>query len=156
MKQLTALQWFEYLPDEIRDKAQAYCMTHELDNGTPNRWDLKFDSLENKAPTMQGRYADVEQFKASKSRKPLFTTEDGVEIFEGDVWHLIDPDYWRIWSGNHSTVNPDRIKYFSTRQAAEEYILMNKPCLSLKEVIDLVEAKEYLTQLVKSKLNKHE
>jgi hypothetical protein len=69
----------------------------------------------------------------------LFTTEDKVEIKIGD-------DYW-VWdfgelnnihkvnkaSQTHKGNGVDR-KYFSTKEAAEQYILENKPCLSLNDV----------------------
>lgn len=70
-----------------------------------------------------------------KAKQPLFTTEDGVDIFEGD-------SYWYI--NNMSTVHKTVAKYegsnslglklFSTKEKAEEYIIMNKPCLSLNDV----------------------
>ena len=45
---------------------------------------------------------------------------------------------------------------FSTREAAEEYILMNKPLLSLSDVWDNLKVKDQkeVMKFVKSKLNK--
>jgi hypothetical protein len=55
--------------------------------------------------------------------------------------------------------NKDESKYFSTLEEAQEYIILNKPCLSYNEVIDwhnnlLFEAdvEPTLQELVKSKL----
>jgi len=74
----------------------------------------------------------------SKVKKPLFTTEDGVDIFEGDTyWWVTKLTYWCNFTNNvkisfyHDT---EKYWYFSTKEAAEEYILMNKPCLSLNDV----------------------
>jgi hypothetical protein len=79
--------------------------------------------------------------------KPLFTTEDGKEIFEGDrFWSIcIDKERYTEQYGKPTVHTLDMfcdyiearssgILWFSTREAAEEYIVLNKPCLSVKEV----------------------
>jgi len=85
-------------------------------------------------------------WKKIPKKTPLFTTEDGVEIFEGD-------NYSFIWLYNPATNQSTytsytfkaklleencawsvNAKYFSTKEKAEEYVLLNKPCLSIMEV----------------------
>jgi len=106
------------------------------------------------------------------SKKPLFTTEDGVDIFEGDKLFSVNSCF-RINKHKINNVGYDELcnenchqitnnpckeyTYFSNKEAAEEYILMNKPSLSLKEVLDNFSSsrdstKERLTKIVKSKL----
>jgi len=81
-----------------------------------------------------------------KVKQPLFTTEDGVDIFEeGTKIFEVNRNF------NHST-NIIRIckpfnknypvehwfkgtKYFSTKEAAEEYILMNKPIFTATDIL---------------------
>lgn len=101
----------------------------------------------------------------------LFTSEDGVDIYEGDRWYS-------VWikesakklhkpfeisfsdSSDGATHNPDApVLRFSTKEAAEEYILMNKPCLSIMDLISLNKHITYSArlldaakELVKSKL----
>lgn len=71
--------------------------------------------------------------------KKLFTTEDGVDIYEGDVcWagHIeegIDNFYLLDWAGNSLDM-----KYFSTKEAAENYIERNQSRFTLKEVVEIV------------------
>lgn len=72
-----------------------------------------------------------------KSKRPLFTTEDGKERFVGDEIWVVRPslnygiDFYKLWEGfAHNGLH----KIFSTKEAAEEYVLMNKPCLSVKDV----------------------
>lgn len=85
-----------------------------------------------------------------KAKQPLFTTEDGVEIFEGDkytfVWlsrpakgQNINTPYTKIakkllegesWS--------DTAKFFSTEEVAEEYIKMNTPEFSRNQIIEML------------------
>jgi len=108
------------------------------------------------------------ELKNAIKKEKLFCTEDGVDIFEGDV-------YWKNngWlnvkifiAHNKMKVSDFNIdKKFSTKEAAEEYVLMNKPCLSINNVLNLLEfdyskklkhnlrkIKFNLTQFVKTKL----
>jgi len=70
-----------------------------------------------------------------KAKQPLFTTEDGVEIFENTrFWFIkLDSKKWNIWSDEWSSnlKTNDDYRYFSTKEKAEEYIIMNKPILSV-------------------------
>lgn len=87
--------------------------------------------------------------KIKHIKQPLFTTEDGVDIFEGDEYfELITPDFhnkpciWNILSDKtRSNINYDQKSnkehgriWFSSKEKADEYILMNKPCLSLNDI----------------------
>lgn len=95
-------------------------------------------------------------------KKPLFTTEDGVDIFKGNKYFTVGiKNVKHLFKIVGPYVNPKAteptgdILYFSTKEAAEEYILMNKPCLSINDLLNrgfaFVDLK-YLTKLVKSKL----
>jgi len=104
-----------------------------------------------------------------KSKQPLFTTEDGVDIFDGDYSYGVHNSKFDIVAIKHiNTVYvTDNFIEFSTKEKAEEYILMNKPCLSINDIINNTlnipapriskMAKEAITeslkQLVKEKLN---
>ena len=73
-------------------------------------------------------------------KKPLFTTEDGVDIFEGDeVFELINnTKIFRItFLKCTSMTGKNSRKYFSTKEKAREYILMNKPCLSINDFLSV-------------------
>ncbi len=82
----------------------------------------------------------------SKVKQKLFTTEDGVDIFEGDRFYRVtkDLEFWDI-SGEvnkqygYKHLSEIGIKHFSAKEKAEEYILMNKPCLSLNDIFKDVE-----------------
>jgi hypothetical protein len=77
-------------------------------------------------------------------KKPLFTTEDGVEIFEGDKIYSIDraklifKDVDRVIKSQYFE-RSSVYKYFSTKEKAEEYILYNKPCLCVNDILKLIE-----------------
>jgi hypothetical protein len=93
--------------------------------------------------------------------KPLFTTEDGVDVFEKqEVFELINnTKIFRItFLKCTSMTGKNSRKYFSTKEKAENYILMNKPCLSLNDVFNMggknnsIAFKKGLKDIVKSKL----
>lgn len=114
-------------------------------------------------------------FRKVITKQKLFTTEDGVDIFDSNtiVYGILNSK-----SGNtlgaiqdkkvESAINFINTLWYSTREKVEEYILMNIPCLSLKDIIEHFELIELdpneiykyrnriaqnLHELVKSKLN---
>lgn len=72
-----------------------------------------------------------------KVKQPLFTTVDGKPVYEGDqIWYVSD-DYYL---GSLSQAKPEHSKgpkKFSSKDAAKEYLLMNKPTLSIQDVHNL-------------------
>lgn len=75
-------------------------------------------------------------------KKPILITEDGVELFEGDVvYYVLISDRYIIYSNpvnKYDGGNPN-YKYFSTKKAAEKYIEENKPRFSKKDILNLYE-----------------
>lgn len=113
-------------------------------------------------------------------KKPLFTTEDGIEIYEGDNYYeVITPNFHNktcIWNILPYTARKNIIYdqegnrkhgrlWFSTKPAAKNYIKCNKNCLNYKEVLEAFDNfynniynnrdtfKENIQSIVKSKLN---
>jgi len=104
-------------------------------------------------------------------KKPLFTTEDGVDVFEGDefynTWDLLVPnkeiaesrkkDFYREKPVNKYCI------YFSNKEKADEFILLNKKCLSINDVSNfytsasnnLSKNSKGLIELVKDRLTKY-
>lgn len=139
-----------------------------MSNNTEFKWDdetvLEFIEFTLKtSPLLQGRRADIQQFKESK--KPLFITEDKVDVFRGGEVCLLSTDNWLISYPVKAPEKPfkgdkNQFKYFSSKEAANEYILYNKPLLSLQEIITTGNAQENnpyyikLVALAESKLNK--
>lgn len=76
----------------------------------------------------------LEKWKKAPAKTPLFTTEDSVEIFNGDIYWSVTDDFKLLVT--HSARMLDyKIRAFSTKEKAEEYILLNKPCLSLNDLL---------------------
>jgi len=100
--------------------------------------------------------------------EPLFTTEDGVDIYEYDAIWVVSSNFNTIYTTAFSNkYGNSKTAYkivFSNKKAAEEYILWNKPCLSLNDVASIYPGvnknhsntpshqAERLKELVKSKL----
>lgn len=100
---------------------------------------------------------------AKKIKQLLFTTEDGVDIYENDEHWFVYNDLSEIFKGNSkSHIHKEyihKLKSFSLVEAAKEYVLMNKPCLSLNDIlVDLqITSNKHLisklNKLVESKIN---
>ena len=80
-------------------------------------------------------------------KKPLFTTEDRVNMFEGDEYWNVNvlfnikhiPNCYNFRTEKEYVLfnSLNNNNCFSTRTAAEEYVLMNKPCLSINNVMSV-------------------
>ena len=133
----------------IGDKINCNCLSKKEINNT---FISSFNVINNNIRV----YDNFNEFHLLKDiqklKQPIFQTEDGVDIFEGDVYYeLITPDFHNkscIWNILPNKTR-DNIKYdqegnrrngriwFSTKEKAEEYILMNEPVLSLKDVASI-------------------
>lgn len=73
--------------------------------------------------------------KLKPVKKPLFTTEDNVDIFEGDGYWKVIKETCQILPILKATRHEAlRSKVFSTKAKAKEYSLINKPCLSMQDL----------------------
>ena len=86
--------------------------------------DIVVDVRGGKSVYSKGAWAEV--------IKPIFKSEDGVDIYEGDTIYYVRKDFkdssnevieYRNYCGLYSDLNI----YFSTKEAAEEYVAKNKP-----------------------------
>lgn len=78
-----------------------------------------------------------------KKRKLVFTTEDGVDIFDEDKTCWVNRHFEVSSMGKNRGVLPkENYKYFSSKKAAEEYVIMNKPSLCLKDIVDKAVSKQ--------------
>lgn len=76
--------------------------------------------------------------KIQKYKEVLFTTEDGVDIFEGDEVTWLFRDELKIAGTRKADKNMyTDLKYFSKKEKTEEYILLNKSCLSLNDLLSV-------------------
>jgi len=118
-------------------------------------------------------FTDIFSELTEKFKSPLFTTEDGVDIYDSNhkLFEVILSNFHLNLDIPLTTCNDSfdkrkdgfPSKVFSTKEAAEEYILWNKPCISLKDVASIYPGinkehntpshqAERLKELVKSRL----
>ena len=120
---------------------------------------------------VQSMYDTNPEFWEKVIEQPLFTSEDGVDIFKRDNIYWVNINTFDKVNCNKYNDDLGEIsiksllskKYeckavgFSTKEKAEEYILLNKPCLSYNDVLNAVKIRnkntfETLKDLVKSKI----
>lgn len=102
-----------------------------------------------------------------KVKQPLFQSFDGKMMYENDKCWILSTGNWCISEtvacGNPFTGQNGHFKYFSTEAAAKEFVLLNKPILSVNDVhlwfckdtnpIGISEFYKGITELAKQKLN---
>ena len=79
----------------------------------------------------------IDLIKAVKYEK-IITTDDGVDLYKNDYFWHVDP-YFSVSKGVLDTTCPEfkpskGYKHFSTEKAAKDWIEMNKPQFSLKDI----------------------
>jgi hypothetical protein len=147
-------------------------------NGCSDTGIISYITLENNVIMISNGSCNFHLKFISHTKKPLFTTEDGVEIFEGDcnkngkgkrlyqVPFLKGEDSWSdpfkpyhllILNDHYFRNRPKESLIFSTKEAAEEYILKNKPCLSFNDISRYLNYNKFgvrytILDIVKSKL----
>lgn len=101
-----------------------------------------------------GGYYQAKINEITKVKTPLFTTEDGVAIFEGDSYVCVTNQFELYEGKKQISVRDIPVKSFSTKEEAEKWVLFNKPCLSINEIgVNLPEGNLLqLLKIVKSKL----
>lgn len=90
----------------------------------------KIEIIKNEIFLYSGNTNCVRLDYAKKVKQPtiLLTTEDGKEITDGEqVLYGIDIVFNGFYKSTAKNCNNKDVKYFSTKEAREEYILQNKP-----------------------------
>lgn len=98
-----------------------------------NKLQIKYKELPNSEHSF---YPDLEKVK-----EPLFITEDGVEIFEGDKFYFIDVEYKTCLYYAYKNINfkkESKFPIFSLIEKSEKWIEDNKPRFSKKQVLDAI------------------
>ena len=72
-----------------------------------------------------------------KYRQPILTTEDNEELFGGESIYSVTDDFKLCYTSIATKENVQGVRVFAKKEAAEEYILMNKPLLSLNDLLSV-------------------
>ena len=85
-----------------------------------------------------------------KAKEPLLTTQDGIELFEGDVYYFIwlsspascqkiNTVYNHILEPLANNTNwSENARFFAEKENAERYINLNSPKYSIKDIVPIV------------------
>jgi hypothetical protein len=75
--------------------------------------------------------------KIEKYKESILTTEDNEELFGGENIYGVTDDFKLCYTSIATKENVQRCRVFAKRENAEEYILMNKPLLSLNDILSV-------------------
>jgi hypothetical protein len=88
-----------------------------------------------------GDWWDINQL--SHIKKPLFTTSDGIDIFEGDkYWKVLPNSNYSKWELTAAETDASPKWTFSTEEGAKKYIDWNKPKYSKQDILNGWDDKE--------------
>jgi len=77
----------------------------------------------------------ISDWEKVKPKLPLFTTSDGVKKYLMDSYWSVSDEFYLCYSNAHPDFKPLHKRTFSSKEAAEQYILENKPIsVSYKEL----------------------
>lgn len=80
------------------------------------------------------------------TKKPLYTTEKGENIFEDDEFYTARKDgigfTHKHTADEEDLLDSTGLVFFLTREAADKYLYQNKPRFSFKDVVDAIEKSE--------------
>lgn len=124
----------------MNKKEEIFTIGDKTNNGTISKFEIDVHGIRVFFEEKPKNY-NVSLNSLKHIKQPLFTTEDGVDIYEDKEFNCVNQHLYLFKEKGLCCINlGSHIKIFSTKEAAEEYILMNKPCLSLNDV-----AKVYVT-----------
>lgn len=70
-----------------------------------------------------------------KNKEILFTTVDGVDVKEGDIYYwVINSFHIREFVAEIGIGDKGENRWFAKKENAEQYVLENKPAVSLKDI----------------------
>lgn len=72
-----------------------------------------------------------------KHKTPILTTEDNVELFGGESIYSVTDDFQLCYTSIATKENVQGVRVFAKKEVAEEHILMNKPILSLNDLLSV-------------------
>lgn len=138
----------------MNKKEEIFTIGDKTNNGTISKFEVDSNGIrvffEEKPKNYHVSLNSIKHIK-----QPLFTTEDGVEIFEGDTVYYIETkdelelcfkvNKYIVLKYPGRFVSDKSLYSFSTKEKAEKWILMNKPLLSLQEIKDVFEKDVLLT-----------
>lgn len=127
MKKYKLKQWYPSLPKEWKYKKEIISF-NTISNG------YKMEGVDGIAHTIGAHEFDNKDFwELIEDRKPLFMTEDKVEMFEGDKFIIVTDNFIKHKAVACNSLHRE-YKAFKHEFSADEYIMWNKPLFSLQDI----------------------
>lgn len=136
------------LKDNYMEERHALSLKEEYKNFSGKN-EYKYFSTEKAA----------KEYIESIKPKPIFRTLEGIDMYVGDTYFytIIDEVYPKVYQNTvltntkYNTNKENSIKYFSTKENAEDYIIMNKASFSVNDINTIVYLNSYALQQLKNK-----
>lgn len=128
MKNYRLKQWYPSLPKEWKDR-KGIVSFNTISNG------YKMEGVDGIAWIIGAHeFSNKDFWELIEEEKPLFTTEDGVKVFIGHTFIIVGDDFIKHKLTACNLPYTQDFKKFKHESNADEYILWNKPLLSLQEI----------------------
>ncbi len=131
MKKYRLRQWYPSLPINIEVGHVIEIDSRSFSNGDNTEYYLVTD---NPKMWVTSRELHPDFWELIEKEKPLFTTDDGVEVFIGHSFIIVGDDFIKHKLTACNLPYTQDFKKFKHESNADEYILWNKPLLSLQEI----------------------
>jgi hypothetical protein len=98
-------------------------------------------------------YVNVESIIKKVEKKHLFVTEDNVKVYENDVVYSVNKNNYQIYKNNsclYSFFTNSLV--FASKENAENYVIQNKPCLSLNDIDKCILLQKNIKELVETRI----
>ncbi len=145
MKKYRLKQWYPSLPPGLKTG-----MIVEFDGINSIRWEIRdkhqftdynceFNGLELKC---------AQFWELIEVEEPLFTTDDGVGIFLGQVYFSIDIEFNKRGLFAINSELAEGVKTFKHEPNADTYIWKNKPVFSYNDVMEFINLRLYTKETI--------
>lgn len=129
----------------MNKKEEIFTIGDKTNNGTISKFELDSNGIRVFFEEKPKNY-HVSLNSLLKVQQKLFTTEDGVDIFEGDKIYSVNRTNFQHYDNNrtvtHNFCRSSVYKYFSTKEAAQKYINENKPLLITEDGKEIFKGQE--------------
>ena len=130
LKKYKLKQWYPTLPKEWKDR-KGIVSFNTISNG------YQMEGVDGVAWLIRAHEFDKDFWELIEEKKPLFITEDGVEIYTNNVKLFAVNSTFITASANNfdfEVCKKEGWKLFFHEFSADKYILWNKPLFSLQDI----------------------
>ncbi len=145
MEKYRLKQWYPSLPPGLKDG-----MIIEFDGINSIMGEIRYNHcFTDYSCEFNGLELKCTQFwELIEEQEPLFTTEDGVEIFAGDNFIMVEDDFTKHKLTAYNVPYTEDFKGFKHEPNADTYIWKNKPVFSYNDVMEFINLRLYTKETI--------